>query len=508
MNDRRTFRAGAGVLLILAVCTLLSAVMQRHFDSAGLTMVYLLGVVVTAVAFGRGPAVAASILSVAIFDFAFVPPRFTFRVSDAQYLVVFAVMLAVAVTTGTLTARLREQREESRRRERRTETLYRLTHDLAVRSTVREVLRAAVARVTELFDARAAALVPAERGGLEVAVGDPNAVAHGPDRAAADWAFSNGQAAGAHTGIPAGARGVHMPLVAGAKILGVLSLERAIPEAEAHDLLRALCSQTALALERCHLAEEAQRIHAQIELERARSALLSSVSHDLRTPLAAIAGAASSLRAAGDSLPVPKRSDLAETISEEAERLDRLIGNLLDMTRVESGTLQVRKEWHSIEDVVGAALTRLERQLGGRTVLVTLPADVPLVPMDDVFLEAVVRNLVENAHKYSGADTSIEIRACVEGPFLRLDVADRGIGLREGEERRVFEKFYRGETLRAQPGVGLGLAICKGVVDAHRGTIEASNRPGGGAVFSIRLPLEGAPPRVEPEDVGAARSPS
>jgi two-component system sensor histidine kinase KdpD len=494
------------VLLILTVCTLLANLMSRRFDSAGLTMVYLLGVVVTAVAFGRVPAVVASILSVAIFDFLFVPPRFTFEVADAQYLVVFAVMLAVAVITGTLTARLREQREESRMGERRAEALYRLTHDLAVRSSVQEVLQAAVDRVSELFTARVAALVPGDDGVLDVMAGDPEAAAAGPDRAAAEWAFSNGQAAGALSGIPPGARGIHTPLIAGAKILGVLSLDTAARDAgaEGQDLLRALSSQTALALERCRLSDEAQRIRAQIDVERARSALLSSVSHDLRTPLAAIAGAASGLRDGAGALSAEAREELAQTIEDEAERLDRLIGNLLDMTRVESGTLRVRKEWHSIEDIVGAALTRLERQLGGRAIRLMLPAGLPLVPADDVLLEAAVRNLVENAHKYSPADAPIDVTAWVEAPWLRLDVADRGIGLREGEKERVFEKFYRGEAGRAQPGAGLGLAICKGVVEAHRGSIEASNRPEGGAVFTIRLPIEGGPPAMESEEAETA----
>lgn len=505
MNPRKRAGGYLGVLLILGVCTGVAALMQPRFDSAGLTMVYLLGVVVSAVAFGRGPAVLASVLSVAIFDFAFVPPRYTFEVADAQYLVVFAVMLAVALITGTLTALLREQREESRMRERRTEALYRLTHDLAVRSTAHEVLLAAVERVSELFGSKTAALVPEEHGPLTVTAGDPAAVASAPDRAAAAWAFSNGQASGALTGIPPGARGIHTPLIAGARVLGVLSLDAAASHVgpEALDLLRALSSQTALALERCRLAEDATRIRAEIELERARSALLSSVSHDLRTPLAAIAGAASGLKAGG--LSDADRTDLALTISEEAERLDRLIGNLLDMTRVESRTLRVKKEWHSIEDIVGAALTRLERPLGGRTVRLSLPADLPLVPADDVLLEPVVRNLVENAHKYSAPDAPVDVAACIEGAWLRLDVADRGIGLREGEERRVFEKFYRGDPAGALPGVGLGLAICKGVVEAHRGTIEAANRAGGGAVFTVRLPLEGAPPEVEPERADASR---
>jgi len=267
------------------------------------------------------------------------------------------------------------------------------------------------------------------------------------------------------------------------------------------ELLRALSSQAALALERCRLAEESERVRAEVEAERTRSSLLSSVSHDLRTPLAAITGAASSLKD-GASLPEAARSGLAETISEEAERLNRVIGNLLDMTRVDSGSLRVAKEWHSIEEVVGAALTRLESQLAGRAVQLSISADLPLVPMDDVLFEAVVRNLMENAHKYSPRETPIEVSAVIDGSELRLEVRDRGVGLEPGDEKRVFEKFYRGKSSSAAAGAGLGLAICKGIVEAHGGTISAGNRSGGGAVFTVRLPLGGTPPEIdgEPEE--------
>jgi two-component system sensor histidine kinase KdpD len=514
MKSRAKWKTHGGVLLILAACTCLAELMRSHFDSAGLTMVYLLGVVFIAIAFGRGPAVVAAVLSVAIFDFAFVPPRFTFRVSDTQYLVVFAVMLAVAVITGTLTARLREQREAARQSERRTAALYRLTHDLAVRSGAREVYQAAVDRIAELFGVPVAISVAGDRNALMVVAGDASVIELRPDHAAAEWAYANGQPAGILSRIPADAQGIHMPLVAGARILGVLSLGRieaaSLDDPERWELLRALSSQTALAMERCRLAEEAERVRADAEAERTRSVLLSSVSHDLRTPLAAITGAASSLSSEGDSLPAAARRELSETISDEAARLNRLIGNLLDMTRVDSGTLRVRKEWHSIEEIVGAALTWLEAPLVGRAVRVSLPANLPLVPTDDVLLEAVVRNLVENAHKYSPTEAPIEITGMIEGAAFRLDVADRGAGLPPGEERRVFDKFYRGESSRAQPGAGLGLAISKGIVEAHGGLIEAANRSGGGAVFTLRLPLEGTPPPVEDEplDSSDSRKPS
>jgi two-component system sensor histidine kinase KdpD len=260
-----------------------------------------------------------------------------------------------------------------------------------------------------------------------------------------------------------------------------------------------LASQTALALEGCRLAEEAHAARTQVATERSRSALLSSVSHDVRTPLAAITGAATSLRDGSAQLEESTRRELAEMIAEEAQRLNRLIGNILDMTRLESGNLRVRKEWHSLEEVVGAALVRLEGSLDVRPVLLLLSPDLPLVSLDDVLFEQVVRNLIENAHKYSPPELPIEVRAAIDGEFLRLEVADRGPGLPPGEEARIFEGFYRGANTAGIHGAGLGLAICQGIVLGHAGTLTAANRPGGGAIFTVCLPLGGEPPRVEDE---------
>jgi two-component system sensor histidine kinase KdpD len=368
-------KAYGGTLLIVAGCTAAAAFMRPHFDPANLTMIYLLGVVVSAIAFGRAPAIMAAVLSVAVFDFAFVPPRFTLRVSDTQYLVTFGVMLVVAIVIGTLTARLQEQRAWAVLREQRTTELHRLSRDLQM----------------------------------------------------------------------------------------------------------------------------------QAETERTRSALLSSVSHDLRTPLAAITGAASSLRDGSRTLSEATREELADTIAEEALRLNRLIGNLLDMTRLESGAPSPRKDWHSLEEVVGAALARLEPALQDRVVRLDLPEDLPLVPLDGVLFEQVVWNLVENAIKYAPPGGPIEISAGIQGGELRFDVADRGPGIGSDDEHRLFEKFYRGASASGQPGVGLGLSICDAIVRAHGGTIEAANRAGGGAVFTLWLPLEGAPgslPEEEPARAG------
>ena len=230
------------------------------------------------------------------------------------------------------------------------------------------------------------------------------------------------------------------------------------------------------------------------------------MSHDLRTPLAAITGAATGLRDDGGTLSAATRRELADTIAEEAARLNRLIGDLLEMTRLESGALRVKKEWHSLEEIVGAALGRLEKRLGDRPIALSIPADLPLVPLDDVLFERVVWNLVENADRYTPAGLPIEVGASLEGGSLRFEVVDRGPGLPVGEEERVFEKFYRGPAAAHGSGVGLGLAICRGIVEAHGGRIVAANRPGGGAAFTVWLPLEGEPPVVEREPVDRVRT--
>lgn len=488
----------------MAACTGVAALLSGRFELSDLTMVYLLGSVGAAVAFGRGAAIFASILSVAAFNYIFVPPRFSFEVGDAQYIVTFGVMLTVAVVTGMLTARLREQLALARFRERRTAALYRLSHELISRSLPSDVLEIAVRRIGDVLNSRVAVVGPAQSPETVVLAGDPAVVDPPAESAAARRAFDDGQIAGLEH---VGSVGVlHMPLEAGLHRYGVMSVEPIAGSwsAERFQLFRVLVSQTALALERCRLANEVHAARSLADTERSRNALLSSVSHDLRTPLAAITGAATSLRDGSAQLVDATRRELADMIAEEAQRLNRLIGNILDMTRLESGMLRVRRDWHSLEELVGAALVRLEATLGSRPVVLDLQPDLPLVSIDGVLFEQVLTNLIENAHKYSADGLPIEIHAAIAGTTLRLEVADRGPGLPSGEEIRVFEKFHRGSNTRAVPGAGLGLSICQGIVEAHGGTISAANRDGGGATFTVRLPLEGEPPIVEQERSASA----
>jgi two-component system sensor histidine kinase KdpD len=255
-------------------------------------------------------------------------------------------------------------------------------------------------------------------------------------------------------------------------------------------LMEAFANQAALAIERVRLADETQQARLQIETEQLRNSLLSSVSHDLRTPLAAITGAASSLMDGEDSLNPAARHEMAQTIYEEAGRLNRLLRNLLDMTRLESGALHINKESQPLEEVIGAALSRLEEALADRAVNIQLPADLPFVPIDSVLIEQVFINLLENAIKYTPAHSPIDLSASQVGASIEIEVADRGPGLPPGDEQRIFEKFYRAPASPNGSGVGLGLTICRGIVEAHGGRIWAENRSGGGAVFRFTLPIE------------------
>jgi two-component system sensor histidine kinase KdpD len=271
----------------------------------------------------------------------------------------------------------------------------------------------------------------------------------------------------------------------------------------------AFAAQMALAIERAMLAEETSKARREIETEQLRSSLLSSVSHDLRTPLAVITGSASALLQGGTSISEPTRQDLLKTVLEEAERLNRLIRNLLDMTRLESGAVKIKKEWLPLEELVGAAVDRVEARLTGRELHVELPRDLPLVPCDPMLIEQALINLLENAGKYSTGP--IDVSAAQRGTEVVVEVADRGPGIPPGEETRVFEKFHRAVREGSTEGVGLGLTICRAIVSAHGGRIWVQNRDGGGAAFRFALPIEGEQPRLpasEPNEAGLQEHPA
>jgi two-component system sensor histidine kinase KdpD len=494
----------------IAACTAVAWLMAPYFDIANLIMVYLLGVVVIATRYGRGPSILASFLSVAAFDFFFVDPRFTFDIAAVQYLLTFAVMLVVALLISNFTVRAKQQAELARQSERRTALLYALSRDLATQRGLEHVVRVALQHVTEIFGGQVAAFIVDDAGHL--------ALHHEPHRrfefdpkesGIVQWVFDHSERAGAGTNTLPGASALYLPLIGVKGPIGVLAIRHAQKEhlldPDQIHLLEMLTNQTALAIGRTLLAAEAQRAHVLAETERTRNAILSAVSHDLRTPLATIMGAGGSLLDDRQTLSESSRRELARAIVDEAGRLDRLVKNLLEMMRLEAGASRLNKEWHPFEEIVGATLGRLEGRLGDRTVETRFAPNLPLIHIDGVLMEQVLMNLFDNALKYAPLSTAIELSASVSDHALLVEIADRGPGIPSGDEGRIFDKFYRAEPAH-EGGIGLGLTICRGIIDAHGGRIWAENRPGGGAVFRFTLPLEGSPPHIEPERDPAHRA--
>ncbi|WP_437308840.1 DUF4118 domain-containing protein [Sorangium sp. So ce388] len=506
--ERRPARplAYAWSACVAVLCTLAAWLMHPFSDLANLIMVYLLGVVFVASRFGAGPSVLASVLGVAAFDFFFVRPYLTLAVGDLRYLVTFAIMLGVGLVIASLTARIRRQAESAGEREQRTAALYAMSRELAVLRGIDKLSVAAARHVRDVCEADAVVLLPGPEGRLAVCAGTAeDLVATEQERAVAEWAYAHGKAAGAGTDTLPSAGAMHLPLQGSSGPIGVLSVRPRTPsllDLSRRELLDAFATQTALALERALLARQAQRDRLHAQAEELRNALLSSVSHDLRTPLATITGAAGALLDEGEALDPAARRDLMQTVLEEAQRLERLVRNLLDMTRLESGALAVKKEWLPLEEVVGAALNRVEEHLEGREVSIDLGRATGLVPMDGVLIEQVLINLLENALKYSPAGSPIAIRGFIEGSVAMLEIKDRGQGIAPGEEEVIFEKFYRGRG-NGRQGLGLGLTICRGVVAAHGGRVTAENRPDGGAMFRVTLPIEGCPPHLASPELPA-----
>lgn len=486
---------------VVTICTLICHLIRSFFVPTNLVMIYLLGVVFVATQYGRGPSMLASILSVAAFDFIFVPPHLTFAVSDTQYLLTFAVMLLVAIIISGLTVRIKEQAEAAYERERRTASLYEMSRQFASSRGIRNLTQAAVHHIGEIFDCQAAILMPDGTGKLEIQASTQRiSVPDSEVRGMAHWVFEHGQMAGLTTNTLPGASGLYIPLRTSRGVTGTLVVFPVRPErfasADQLHLLETFANQTALALERARLAEETEQAHIEIEMERERNNLLSSISHDLRTPLASITGAVSSLLENDLTLDGANRRELAQLAYEESTRLNRQISNLLDMTRLEASTIHIHKEWQSIEEVIGAALHHLSEHLVDRPVQIRLPSDLPLVSCDSLLIGQVFNNLLENAAKYSPAGTPIEINAAFDADKLIIEVADHGSGVPAGDETNIFDKFYRAQP-HAAHGIGLGLTICRSIIGAHGGRIWAENRTGGGAIFRFTLPIETAPPHVE-----------
>ncbi|WP_017231397.1 DUF4118 domain-containing protein, partial [Pandoraea sp. B-6] len=509
------WRAYAWAVGICGAVSLVAAELTSFLDLANIAMLYLLGVIVAAMRLGRGPGVLASFLSVLAFDFFFVPPKMSLSVSDTQYLLTFAVMLTVALVISHLTTSLRFQARLATWRERRTGAVYAMARELAAALTTPQIVEIGSRHVREVFQARVALLLPDSQGSVRQPVENAQSEtmpAH-IDTDVAQWVYDRQQAAGRGTNTLPASDAYYLPLRAPMRTRGVLVVAPApegggaIDTPDQQRLLDTFAAQIALALERVHYVEIAQDALVTMESERLRNSLLSAISHDLRTPLTSIVGFASMLSRNAQT-PGPLRTELVEAIHEEAQRMTGLVTNLLDMAKLQAGGVQLNRQWQMLEEVVGTSLRACRRSLAGHEVSTRLPADLPLLRFDAVLMERLFTNLLENAAKYSPAGSHIEIAACVQGDEVEVSVSDDGPGLPPGMEGRIFEKFMRGEKESAKPGIGLGLAICRAIVEAHGGRIHATNGPDGrGARFIFTLPIETPPMAPEslegPEDVHA-----
>ncbi|HND37250.1 MAG TPA: ATP-binding protein [Nitrosomonas sp.] len=458
----------------------------------------LLTVVGISIKFGRGPGAWAAALSVMLFDFFFVPPRFSFSVSDVQYLFTFALMLLVALTIGQLAAKLRFEATIANLRERRAQALAVLSKELSGALTVEQVVEIANRNVSGTFNSAVALLLPSSQEKTKVA--GTSSSQPTIDTAVAQWVYDHQLPAGLGTHTLSAAASHYLPLKAPMRTRGVLVLEAKdllfLNEPEEKRLLDTFAAQIALALERVHYVEVAQDALVSMEGERLRNSLLSAISHDLRTPLTALVGLASTL--ADTNLPENTRKELALAIHNEAQQMTELVTNLLDMARLQADGMKLKKDWQSIEEIVGSACMQLHRVMTTKNLIISIPANLPLCECDPILIQRVIVNLLDNAAKYTPTGSTISVSASAGNNEMTIMIEDNGPGLPLRQEDKIFEKFARGETESNKPGVGLGLALCKTIIEAHGGKISAENRVDGGARFIVTLPLGIAP---IPEDL-------
>ncbi|MDG4555080.1 MAG: two-component system sensor histidine kinase KdpD [Candidatus Competibacter sp.] len=495
-----TARRYGATLLICLGTALLATPLLPHFDLANIIMLFLLAVVGVAVRYGRGPAVLAAFINVVAFDVFFVPPRFSLVVHDWQYLLTFAVMLIVGLVVGQLTARFRYQAQVARAREERARYLYEMSRELSGALAPDQVIEISERCVEASFRVKACLLLPDDADRLR-----PPPVRPGKrkvDLAIAQWCFDRNDPAGLGTDTLPAASLLYLPLKAPLRTRGVLAVapeqRRLLMIPEQRRLLDTFAALIAIALERVHFAVVARDTLVKMEAERQRNSLLAALSHDLRTPLTGLIGLAETLALELAAEESPHQESLT-AIREQAVRMALLADNLLDMAKLQTGGIRLRKDWQSLEELVGSAARMLEQPLREHRLRLTLDPELPLVHCDAVLIERVLVNLLENAAKYTPTDTAIGVAANAESDRLTVEVWDEGPGLPAGHEQDLFEKFTRGQAESATPGVGLGLALCRAIVEAHGGRIRAGNRAGGGARFTFTLPLE-PPPPVEIDD--------
>ncbi len=481
--------------------TAIAMLLYPKFELTNIAMLFLLAVMLSAARYGLGPAVAAAFLNVAAFDFFFVPPRFSFAVTDAQYLLTFSVMLAAGLITAKLTSDLTFQARIAGRREQRMRALYEMSRELSAALLPEQIVGICQRFAETEFSARTALVLTGKDDRLLPPVsvqGSGLAV----DAGISQWTFDHEAEAGLGTDTLPGSPMLYVPLKAPMRMRGVLVLEPRDPRLllipEQRRLLDTFARLIAIALERVHYVDIAQQTTVQMESERLRNSLLSAISHDLRTPLTALIGLADSMSLTKPPL-TQQQAEISVAMRKEAQRMSALVNNLLDMARLQAGSVKLNLQWQPLEEVVGSAIKDMGANLHQHRVSVRLPEDLPLLQFDAVLIERVLVNLLDNAVKYTPTGSLIEIGAKLgERDTVDVIVQDNGPGLPAGREEEIFKKFERGQKESATPGVGLGLTICRAIVQAHEGWIRAETRPEGGARFIFSLP-RGIPPSMSEE---------
>jgi two-component system, OmpR family, sensor histidine kinase KdpD len=483
----------------VAAAMLVAMGVDRFVSVPNLSLVFLAAILYTAVAYGLWPSLFAVLLSVLAYNFFFLPPIYTFTISDPANVVALLFFGIVAALTSNLTARTREQVVTAQRRARQAEELYAFSRKLAATGNLDDLLWAFCYQVASLLKVSVVVLLPGKNGIAVRAGYPPEDELDEADLAAAKWTWDRNQAAGRASDTLPGARRLFLPMRTGRGIIGVLGIDRDRPgpilSPDERRLLDALSDLVAVAIERVKLAEDVETTRIAGEAERLRSTLLTSISHDLKTPLASIIGSVTTLRTLKSDVESEMRSELMATIQDESERLNRFVGNLLDMTRLESGNLRINRQMNDVGELLETALRRASRLLARHKLQVDLGADLPMIPTDAIFFEQALFNLLDNAAKYAPAGSLIQVAARRVGERLEVSVSDEGPGIPAEQLERIFDKFHRiADGDNRPPGTGLGLAICRGFIEGLGGSVTAANRTDrSGAVFTMSLPLA-APP--------------
>jgi two-component system, OmpR family, sensor histidine kinase KdpD len=498
---------------MVLVITVVGRLLVPLFDLVNIALIFLLPVLTSAVFWGRGPSLLASILGVLCFDFFFIPPVLSFTVNDPSHIFVFVIFLIVALVTGTMATKLRDELERTRQREGRTLALYDLSKKIVAETDLPQVLRVIVKIVAESTDSRTVLfLYDHEANVLYEAAREPpdSPLSEDKDLAVAHWVMEHGQPAGKGTETIGEAGALYFPIKTEDRTMAVLAIrpneEKRIVGPEQQQLVGAYTNLAALAIIRLQLAKEAEQAKWLAESEKLHAALLNSISHDLRTPLATITGAVTSLLGEGGSYNPEITDVLLQTIKEGAQRMNRFVTNLLDMTRLESGILKLNREWCDMQDILGVALRELQDTLQGRHLKIEIPPGLPLVKADFALMEHVMINLLENSVKYSPPDGLITVSAWQMDDAILVSVADHGTAIPTSDRGRIFDKFYRTTSSRQLSGFGLGLSICKGIIEAHGGRIWTDSPSGSGNrfTFSLPIPQQPSPPAAEIQETHCA----